>query len=169
MGEGENTKRVDAWVASGCEELCDCRRCHEAIGETRYHDEEKLQASWNKLILLLLTYKEESRDAAARRVYQSKRWGALKDETCVVELSGVAARSSRVEGDRKAHLPERIETIKRRLEEHSPKFVVMYGVGQMASWQEIAGWSMEVGKIVKVGDTCFVCPHHPVSFGLGND
>ncbi len=72
------------------------------------------------------------------RAYQRDRWGKLTGgETCVIELSGLAANNLSVRRDREVFRNERIEIIRQRMLAYKPTLVVMYGVSEQRHWQKI--------------------------------
>jgi hypothetical protein len=88
-----------------------------------------LQATWKQLIRLALGYQGASADLEDVRRYQRDRLGRSDADTLLIELSAVNARSLSVHvAERESHRAERIATIRRRMEEHQPEFVVFYGV-----------------------------------------
>ena len=165
----ENDLRVEAWERLGGAELLDCQAFHEAIGEKRWHVQAKLQRTWKQLILLLLAFEQKPTDSESVRAYQRDRWGCSDGDVCAIELSGIAARSLAVPGDRTHFLRERIELIRRRLYERRPAFLVMYGAGQRESWEEVAGRALHEGEPVMVEATAMLWTKHPVAHGLGNE
>lgn len=143
MGPHENhdlSLRVQAWLDLGARALNDCRKFHCRIGEIRWHCKKpkvQLQRTWRPLLLLLMTFLDEHADNESLRNYQRDRWGSLEGETCVIELSGLAAPSLRESKETGKYLSERIEHICAKIRENRPKLVVMYGREQMASWNTI--------------------------------
>lgn len=143
MGPHEKNlrRRVDAWLELGSHELNDCREFHHRISEMKWHFKEPvdLQSTWRPLMLLLMTFldPERSTDNGSLREYQRDRWGSLKDETCVIELSGLAAPSLKESKGTGGFLQERIKIICERMLDHPPKLVVMYGREQKDSWNRI--------------------------------
>ena len=134
-------KRADAWDTLGRLELRDCRRFHCLIDERRWHCQKPkvtLQPTWRPLLLLLMTYLGKSVDTESLRDYQREHWGMLNGETCVIELSGLAAPNLNANIDRNEFLPERIAFIRGKIAEMRPKLVVMYGRKQRQSWEQIA-------------------------------
>lgn len=89
-------KRVKAWLDLGSHQLNDCREFHRRIEETKLHFKKpvNLQSTWKPLMLLMMTFLKRPVDNNSLRNYQRDRWGALDEkggETCVIELSGLAA------------------------------------------------------------------------------
>ncbi len=167
--EGEdNDLRRDAWEKLGSTELCDCRAFHDCIGETRWHFRALLQRTWKQLITLLLAFEQKPTDSESVREYQRNHWGRIDGEVCAIELSGIAARNMSTSVNRILFRQERIELIRRRLIEHQPVFLVMYGASPRADWEQIAGCALVAGEPVQVGATLVVWTKHPVAHGLGN-
>jgi hypothetical protein len=170
--EFTNACLAETWMKLGACDLCDCKEFHLAVGETCWHREEpqwpKLQSTWRSLILLLIAFLEEPIDIDARRKYQRDRWGRDSGETCVIELSGLAAKGYEDSIDRKGFRQERVETICKKLHEHKPRFVVMYGLSEKEYWEQIAGIELLPDRIVKRDGICFVMTPHPNTRGRTN-
>ena len=104
--QSNSCDRVEAWYCHQRDGLCDCREFHSAIRDTTWHHTQpRLQHTWRSLILLLKTFLNETvgdaiADRESVRKYQRDQWGASSGETCVIELSGTAARSLAVSVDR---------------------------------------------------------------------
>lgn len=158
--------RIKAWIDLGAKELCDCRVFHERICDDRWHRDNKpaLQKTWDKLVILLKAFKgEQTDDQDARRTYQRDRLGTLNGETCVIELSGLAAHDLKVDRGslRTEYQPERIDTIRHRIAENRPRFVVFYGTMNKAEWQEIVGCELAQGRVVLRDDIALLMAIHP--------
>jgi hypothetical protein len=161
--------RVKAWNDLGGTELTDCREFHALIGEQRWHRERpKLQSTWRPLILLLMTFLGKSTVRDTLRNYQRDKWGRLDGETCVIELSGLAARNFTVRRDRESFRQERVTVIRERIVQNSPELVVMYGTSEIEHWKTIAGGSFPNGNVARRGNTIFACTPHPTSYGMKN-
>jgi hypothetical protein len=103
------------------------------------------------------------------REYQRDRWGRVKEgETCVIELSGLAARSVREAIDRARFREERIQIIRQRMLSSRPVFVVMYGFNEKPGWGRIAGRPLVRYGVVKVGQTMIAFAPHPQDHGRRN-
>jgi len=88
-------------------------------------------------------------------------------ETCVIELSGLAARNFRVPRDRRQFRQERIDVIRRRMFTYRPVLVVMYGKSEKKDYEKIAGCLFPAGNILKLGSTIIAFTSHPVAYGKG--
>jgi hypothetical protein len=133
--------RCKCWGELGGKELNDCREFHRCIGEMRWHfktPKVNLQPTWRPLLLLMMTFMGRPTDKDCLRAYQRDRWGMLEGETCVIELSGLAAPNAGRALDTSAFLEERIQAICQRMRTHRPELVIMYGREQMESWDAIA-------------------------------
>jgi hypothetical protein len=135
MAQHENDDlklRVEAWLRFGGPELCDCHAFHGRIGQKQWHqDTPRLQSTWRPFMLLLMTLLGKRADNDSLRAYQRDRWGRLSGgETCVIELSGLAANNSTVLRERDLFRRERIEVIRQRILVYKPALVVMYGVNE---------------------------------------
>jgi hypothetical protein len=172
-GNGEpdgNAQRAKAWQLLGKAEVCDCLEFHTQISDLSWHSgRPKLQRTWRPLILLLKAFLHEPSDIEDLRAYQRDRWGRVKlGETCVIELSGLAARSSRVPVDRKRFRQERVEIIRQRMLRSKPAFVVMYGVTESPHWEKIAGCPLVRDGVVKAGPMMIAFTPHPQDHGRRN-
>jgi hypothetical protein len=113
--------------------LNDCREFHRRIELTKLHFKEPkvaLQQTWRPLMLLMMTFLGRSADNDSLRNYQRDRWGARekdKGETCVIELSGLAAHSLKESKETGEFMPQRFATICGKVRAHRPKLVVLYG------------------------------------------
>jgi hypothetical protein len=161
--------RVDAWRRLGGGELNDCRDFHALIGEKRWHQgRPRLQSTWRPLMLLLMSFLGRPTDNESLRRYQRDEWGTLNGETCVIELSGLAAHSFKIERDRECFREERIRVIRERIHHYMPALVVMYGVSEKRHWEAITGQAFPSESIVRIGRTIVVFALHPTTHGLTN-
>lgn len=81
----------------------------------------------------------------------------------MIELSGLAAPSLKESKETGCYLQERIEVIRRRISDHRPKMVVMYGRKQRDSWERIAGGAFPSENFLTDGPTILAFAPHPVS------
>ncbi|WP_433971024.1 hypothetical protein [Tunturiibacter lichenicola] len=151
-------------------ELCDCKAFHDEIGEEKWHrgllGKPRLQRTWRPLMLLLKTLLNEPAGRDDLRAYQRDSWGRQNGgETCVIDLSGLAAKTLQMPIDRKQFRNERIGVICDKLREHQPRLVVMYGKGEKQCWQQIAAAGLEPEQPYTVGSTIFVMTTHPNTHG----
>lgn len=86
----------------------------------------------------------------------------------MIELSGLAARSSRVPVERERFRQETIEIIRQRLLRSKPVFVVMYGVNERPYWEKIAGSPLVRDGVLKAGATMIAFAPHPQDHGRRN-
>jgi hypothetical protein len=180
-GGSDEPEQYASWKRLGGSELIDCR-AHDvdcaAGGAGLWHGPEpgpNLQKTWRPLIAMTLSFEgARNWDDHAGRRYQDEHWGRSGGDTAVIELSAAAAKSvSHDEGMRLMHLPERMATIRGRLADHPPKFVVFYGLGTdpvhnvpyLDHWRAIAGHPLDVDVPVLVGQTVFVVQQHPTAHG----
>jgi hypothetical protein len=163
-------RRLKAWQDLGSRELNDCRAFHCRIGEIRWHFKEPvvLQSTWRPLMLLMMIFVGKPVDKGSLQNYQRDRWGVLDEkagETCVIELSGLAAPNARKAKSTELLRQERIEVIRGKIHEHRPKLIIMYGKEQKNSWERIAGCTFppEPKSFLTVGGTIMAFTPHPVS------
>src|SRR5271165_6365877 len=172
--------RVAAWRHFGGRELNDCREFHFYIGDTRWHGESAiLQRTWGKLLLTLFAFSGMQTDKTGLRLdYQKHRWGFQSGETCVFELSGLAAHNLNVERDRESFLKDRIKHIHAKICEHRPEFVHLYGKtpGCKKAWKElteggeaIPDGTFPFAEFCRCGPTILAWTRHPVAFGPTNE
>jgi len=172
-------RRLRAWERLKSLDLNDCAKFHREIEEMQWHFKQPkvdLQTTWRPLLLLLMTYlgkldglkgsqkeiTEGSREIL--RHYQKDRWGMLDGETCVIELSGLAAPNAELALDTRAFLPGRIEHIRGRIRQHRPRLVVMYGLTQSKSYEQIAGLSFpDPDRFFCSGPSLLVLTPHPAA------
>jgi hypothetical protein len=189
--EGDNlAERCRAWLSlcpDGPEsgELIDAYDHHKKFGRLEFFEKQDdkprvpTQSTWRQLIRLVLAYEGRTFDNAAIADYQATKWGRADGETCVVELSSLATNSLATEQHRRLeHRAERVSLLRARVDEHRPRFVVMYGGGEALddAWsaiacddgQECLNTKMMDGfpaKFTRRGQTAFVVARHPVSHG----
>lgn len=161
---------MKAWDELGRGELLDCREHHLEFGCTKWHvPQVRLQPTWNKLIVLLQSFKGEPDSTEARRKYQAERWGAKSGETCVIELCPVAAPALGFGTFDGSNLQKRrIALIQDRLKNHQPKFIVLYSKSHLDSWEEIVGSAFDGKGVSRVGRTIALTTPHPVAFKSTN-
>ena len=166
--------RVDAWVHLGSHELDDCMKFHHFIKEYRWHGLEgckaQLQSTWGKLLVALMAYQDSPIDRDNRRNYQVNSWGRETGDTCVIELSGLAAHNLTIERDRESFLDRRIQIIRSRIEEYEPEFVVLYGKTEgckraiheiTKGAQQIKSYSALSHNTWRLGATLIAATPHP--------
>ena len=164
--------RCEAWLRLGGDELVDCRDHHFEFTCYLYHREDprpRTNPTWRQLIRFLLACTDpDAPNIEDIRKYQQKRWGMKDGQTCLIELSPLA--KAKLVGPVKHGLvlEERIEIIRRRIHQHNPKLVVMYGVLQRAHWEKIAGQAFPPDGILCVGSTLAVFAKAPTTHGLQN-
>ena len=87
----------------------------------------------------------------------------------VIELSGIPAPNMQVPRDRLSFLSRRVERIRHEMLKHRPELIVMYGVGQRETWEQIAETAFDSNGICCIGNTIAAIARHPVTVGLGNE
>ena len=163
-------QRFQSWETLEFEPVVDCAAHHRGFGLTKWHQPHPpTQATWRKLICLLLAFKGQPNGIEAIRVYQRDEWGSSTGETCLIELSGLASPNMRTQQDRTTFLTRRMKRIREEMLIHLPEFVVMYGEGQRLEWEKIAGTKFDSNGLCRAGRTAVAVALHPVSLGLGNE
>jgi len=192
--EGDNLlARCRAWQILGSGELLDNLEHHRAFNHMKHHTRTiamkvpingrsmrpPTQSTWRQLIRLYLAFKGDRIDNDSIGDYQCTECGSANGDTCLPELSSLAANGFRVERDRIKFRESRTVRLREMVIEHRPRFVVVYGGGKglQAFWnyiacgtyepnpyviETIAGW--EVGFNFG-GQTKFVRTAHPVKAG----
>ena len=162
-GGSELDACLRAWEAAGRPELLDLKEGHAGHKLDWFSPSAGTQPTWAKLIWLLLAYKNQQPTADATRAYQKDKLGRRDGETALLELSCLPAENNGVPIPRDLFRKERIATIRQRLVEHAPRFVVFYSPDPRyrSAWNEIAGTLLERDAPVKVGSTTFVVTYHP--------
>lgn len=168
--------RIEAWHALGSRELDDCREFHLRLGETRWHGMKAVpHPEWTGLMRTLFAYLEKKSDKASLLEYQRSKWGCTRGETCVLELAEPTGKDCKTPREREAFLRERVESIRERMREHKPAFLVLYGRTKSCqlAWAELtreaeAIETSEAGfaDFARCGETLLAWVPHPTSFGL---
>jgi hypothetical protein len=80
-------------------------------------------------------------------------------ETAMLQLSALHANSTKVPVDRTKHQEARIATLKCRLEEHHPTFIVFCDTGNNRTcYEEIVG-TFKDGRVWRGRTLCILVPH----------
>jgi hypothetical protein len=188
------TKRLSAWEIRGRKELEDLVEYAREVGGSRYFGERpKSQATWNKLIRILLSIEGEIPSLAEVKTYQATRWGRSDSSNCLLELLPLPSpsmgkwlyshqsllrqlRTREAYGNHYAE--QRSLHIKSRVEEYKPALVVFYSFHGWYQqwWKLIAG--VEFTKVTLGGEkaylgsnghTVFAIVKHPVARGISKD
>ncbi len=165
--------RCRCWEKLHRGELVDCIAYHRCLGYTRFHEPPfRLQPTWRRLILLLLTFKNELPIQSRIREYQGTRWGisAGQGETCILDLSALAAPNLKTVRDRDTFAESRIRVLRKRMEQHKPKFVVTYGLGNRGQFQQLVGGPFDRERFRQLdwagqGTTIAMLTPAPTAFG----
>jgi hypothetical protein len=171
QGGGDNEGRAEAFKELQSDGLCDCKNFHLKIGESSWHGENaEIQKTWGRLMRLLASFHGVYSEEVGLLDYQKNHWGMQGGDTCVIELLGLSAAGLQIEMDRKKkYQAERIEAIRRKLAENTPKTVVMYGFTGEKQFQEIArGAGLARGEMVEHEKTLFIYVDHPTRQRRGN-
>ena len=170
IGAEDLLTRVRAWTELGGRDLNDCREFHCRINETRWHCKKPkvdLQSTWRRLMLLMMAFLGRPVDRESLRNYQRDQWGRSGGETCVIELSGLAAPNLEEAEDTSLFLQTRIEVIRGKIADHKPRLVIMYGDMQRDSWEAIVSpLCFRDDKVLVSGSTIFAHTPHPNKRGL---
>lgn len=164
--EGDNLEaRRAAWKELGGGELLDCMEHHKKLGWMKWHraPNPPTQPTWRQLIRLLLAYKGLPTDNDTIRGYQRREWGSATGETCVIELSAIAANSLATKrAERTAFREGRVDTIRARVMSYRPLFVVVYGLTNRENWQSLIRGRFDDEGFAKLGESIVCMAKHPV-------
>lgn len=155
--------------------LSDSKAFHALIQEHRWHRENPaLQSTWRRLMILLLAYQgcltgDPSQDDKILRDYQRDKLGMRDGKTCLIELSGIPARSFTVPRDRETHRGERLEKLQKKITNCKPEFVVIYGKGQWKHWKRFPEFGSPSENIMKIGHTLIAFALHPQARGTTDE
>jgi hypothetical protein len=156
--------RLRAWESLGKPELADLKEFHDKISQGMWTKEgTPLQKTWRKLMLVLFSSRPALFDTENLREYQRTKLGRARGEigeTCLIELSGLPANSSKTVRDRKSFLDRRISRIVRALETSTPKLIIMYGKGQKEHFAKIVKPLPEIDNAAVVGKTVVLFTKH---------
>ena len=166
-GGTDDHASYETWKHLGGEELIGCREHHLKSGFIKWHQGERppTQSTWRRLIQLLLGFKGESATLDSVRMYQKNQWGALDGETAVLEISALHARGLSEDIERVTHRTERISTLNKRLKEHHPIFVIMYGLGYKGIYEQIVGEPFRNGFAWQGSSLCALVEHPTARLG----
>lgn len=170
-------ERAEAWSELQCEGLCDCRsfHLHKLVGEARFHlDPVRLESTWRPLMLLLKTFLGEKQiDQVNLRRYQSDCWGIKSCATCVVELFGLPATNFGAykalmaklftQAQIEEILQKRIDFLRKKIRENTPRLVVMYGYTAEEQWRKIVKLPMVKDKPFRMNSTIVIWTKHPTA------
>lgn len=163
---GEEDARVyETWHELGAPELLDFKAHSEKCEDMRWLVEHPpLQATWKQLIRMTFGYEGAPNDAEDVRRYQRDRLGRSDADTLLIELSAVNAPSLSVHvAERERHRTKRIATIRRRMEENTPKFVVFYGVTYRGEYEKVVGGPFDGDGYRWHGTTLCALVRHPAA------
>lgn len=183
-------QRLNAWDRRGRNELEDVVDYHREIGITHHFSEHAvLQPTWNKIIRVLLSIEGREPTTADIKDYQKNQLARTNGKSCLIELLPLPSPKANLwlhyskysrlpflksRDDYVEHVkPQRIEHLKRRIDEYRPKTIVFYSKGYEKDWREIAGVEFKLTEPddVEVGkskETLFIITKHPVTTGVTN-
>jgi hypothetical protein len=156
------------WDALGRAELVDIAARHEEHQVDWFGpDVTQPQRTWQKLIWLLLQYKDKDPTPEAVLAYQKARLGRADGETALIEMCGLPAKNNGVDIPRMLFRKERTDVLAQRMREHRPEFVVFYspnnrkGRQYVDAWDAISGVTLVRDQPEVVGQTVCVMTYHP--------
>ena len=148
-----------------------------------------LEATWNKIIRILLSSKGPSPLTEEVRAYQRDHLGREGNGTCLLELLPLPSPSTSKWlyadsvsipslANRQAYrdwlTPIRIQRLQERIKNYRPPFVIFYGKTYLDHWQAIAGvpFQKEPNLDVRTArshGTFYMVTNHPVATGVKNE
>ncbi len=179
--EGDNLiARCNAW-ARLCQrrplELVDCIEHHKAFHHMKFFKRNirmkrpvldevmrpPTQATWRRLITLLLAYLGERTDTDMVAQYQCTEWARSKGDT--VRRRVICAHCSELcaRRDREAFRDQRVKTLRKRLVDHKPTFAVFYGSRCREDYEKIAGGPFDRYGYRWSGKTLCALVEHPAA------
>jgi len=185
----EINSRLATWDKRGRQELEDVADYHIDFGISKYWGPHPpLEATWNKLIRILLSAKGTPPSTEDVRTYQRDHLGRTGGETCLLELLPLPSPSIShwlyANGSKLANLatrqsyrdwliPLRVQRLRERIQMHSPPNVIFYGKTYLEHWQAIAGPPLrKVPELdifqARTDGTLFIVTNHPVATGVTN-
>lgn len=164
-GGAEEPLVYSTWHDSGAPELLDLLEHSTACHDTRLVvGEPPLQPTWKQLIRLVLGYEGKPAGNEDVREYQRDCLGRRAGQTLLIEISSVNAKSLSVTvPEREAHRAERIATIRRRMLENKPDFIVFYGLRYADAYAEVAGGPFDSDRYRWNGPTLCALVRHPTA------
>ena len=174
--------RIDVWRALGEHEVEDLSAFHQAMGSGSWFGATpKRQATWARLIQILLA--AEGRPSSSEDIlqYQSTRLGRSNGESLLAELMPLPAKNLntwyaselnlpelRSRSDyRKAIAPGRIAHLKEKIVQHQPHAVIFYGARR--GWPQLLDIDFEPGNACdrgRLGPTRLLAMKHPAAYGV---
>jgi hypothetical protein len=184
------TRRLSVWQKRGRSSLEDLREYHLCTGlEEFFGPSAKLQTTWKQLIRITFSAEARPCDPEEMREYQAQKLGRRHGETALLELYPLPATSLShwpygslsdlpLLRDRKTYHRDlasmRIQLIQRLVDEHQPRFVVMYGTTYRKLWERIHGGRLDQYRGLGVyrgkrGHTELILVKHPAAKGVTNE
>ncbi len=179
--ENELEKRYIAWRNLGSHELDDCIEFHQLLPPKRnkrgkrkdnwHGDPTNTQTTWSRLIQFMIGFGVHG--VTDHLEYQKRHWGTRAGETCVAELSGLAAHNLAVKRDRDSFLPTRLTRLSEALN-GKQEIVLLYGrtSGCKIAWDHLTKETIPIGRcsrgeaVHRKGNTLFVhSQFHPAGPG----
>jgi len=182
-------RRLETWRKRGRREIEALAEYHVEMGITAlFRKRPKIQATWGKLIRVILAAQGQLPTTNQVRAYQRDRLGRLAGDTCLLELLPLPSPStghwlyadhsqlpylaSRTKYQ-EALLSKRISHLQQRIRQHRPKIILCYSYGYQAYWREIAGIDFSPAVdgqfyVAHGGSTLFIITKHPATPGLSN-
>ncbi len=187
-------KRLHTWARRGKYELEDVAAYHHDLGYDRlFTRPTKVQPTWNKLIRMVLSARQQPLSLDTVKAYQRDRLGRWEEETCLLELLPLPARSAGSwlysgftaipglhsrETYRQQYAKVRARHLRQRVLEYRPAVVVFYSVDgwYLQWWGEIAGMDFETYKVgeevyyaASDAHTRYFVVKHPASRGITHE
>jgi hypothetical protein len=146
---------------------------HKRIGVPQWHAiKPKPQHTWTRLISCLIGFQAEG--VTDRIAYQRDHWGVHDGQTCVIELSGIAANNLATKRQyRRTFLDDRLKKIGSNLQSYKPSLLVLYGKSSCCktAWEYLTIGAVDIDScfsdtsVRKLGETLVAWATHPANFG----
>lgn len=187
--------RIEIWEKMGKKELEDVCKYSERRGITdRFEGKIKLSKTWCGLMKIILKPIGAKYNIDDIKKYQKDEWGRRESNNCLIELMPLPKKSTKdwfynkysditYLRDKKVYWdeisPQRIEHIKKRLNQHNPKVVVFYSTQKkyVNCWERIIDRTFNEAikingkkvRFTKNKKTLFVITTHPVAHGISDN
>jgi hypothetical protein len=154
---------VRMWHSLGTTELVDIAEHHRGHARNWFDDSARTQATWAKLIWLMLAYKGVEPDRRATLNYQRQHLGRINNETALIEISSIPAQHNGIQVPRELFRQRRIKIIRERLLHRKPRFVVFYSPDRryLNAWEQIANCELRRDEPKMVNGSVCIVTYHP--------
>lgn len=185
--EKEIANRLAAWVRRGKLQVDDLAQFHHEFGDSsRFIDGANIQTTWKELIRVMLLLEGKPSDRETIRNYQINELGRMDGAVALLELMPLPKPSVKswpydawtspdtfpelrsIAAYETAVRPNRIDAIRKLIQQHAPKVVVFYGKKFKPHWESICGGKFQANDFpmrLAAEPTTFMLLPHPATFG----